>query len=136
MNLAAPLMLAHLRRENVENLPHSAVVEVAVTTPQPGGRAPVTSWTPTVTLPCRLSQASDAEREQLIAAQLTTQTAYIVAFEAGADVTRKNRLTVTGVTRTAAGDVAFAHVLQVIEVAPIDRAGEFLRRVIATKVSG
>jgi head-tail adaptor len=134
MQIASALSLAQLRAVNARNLPHSAVVAVAVTTPQPGGRGVVTSWTPTATLPCRLAQASSADREQLTGTQLTTETAYVVAFEAGADVQRKHRLTVTGVTTTPAGDVPFTHVLHVVQVLPIDRAGEFLRRVLATEV--
>src|SRR5262245_31079022 len=107
MHLAAPLMVAHLARENAENLPHSAAVESAVTNTTPGGRSQVTSWTQQpAPLPCRLSQASDADREQLIAAQLSIESSYVVVFEASANVQRKDRLTITGTTN----GVAFTHV--------------------------
>src|SRR5688572_12305820 len=117
MQIANPLMVAHLARENAENLPHLATIETAITSPTAGGRSVVTSWAPTANnVPCRLAQASDSDQEQLIAAQLTTQMAYTVAFKAGVNVQRKDRLTVTGTTQTPAGPVAFSHVLQVIEV--------------------
>lgn len=136
MNLAAPLMVSHLAREHAENLPHRAVIALAITTPAAAGRQAVTSWNPVASdVPCRLSQAGQAEREQLRADQIAGHLLYVVAFKAGTVLSTKHRLTITGTTTTPAGDVAFTHVLQVEQVSPPDRAGEFLRTVIASKAA-
>lgn len=131
MQLASRLTLAKFRQLNAANLPHTALVQVAVTTPAAGGRESVTSHTTLYTLACRLSLAGTAERERLVAGGIEAPTAYVVAFEAGVNIQLQHQLVVTGVTQTPLGDVAFSHTLQIVLIDPQDRAGEFLRKVVA-----
>src|SRR5678815_5761351 len=102
-----------MRRQNADNLPHEAAVQVSVTTPEPGGREPITSYTTLYTKPCRLSLASTSERELLVAAGIEAVTAYVVAFEAGTNIQLAHRLIVTGVTYTPLGEISFSHTIQV-----------------------
>lgn len=132
MQIAPPESLAIMRQMNQQNLEHRCTIADPVTTPVAGGRDVVTSHTPVASnVPCRLSLASAAEQEVLLAAGITAREVYIVAFAVGQAVTLKQRLTVTGNTHTDAGDVAFSKVLQVVKIDPFDRQGEFLRKVAA-----
>lgn len=131
MQIASRLTLAKFRQLNLDNLPHTALIQVAVTTPGAGGREEITSHTTLYEKPCRLSLAGTSERERLVAGGIAAQTAYVVAFEAGVNIQLEHRLMVTGVTITPLGEVAFAHTLQVVMIDPQDRAGEFLRKVVA-----
>lgn len=131
MQIASTLTLAKFRQLHRANLPHTALVQIPAKTPEPGGSEIITGHTTLYTLPCRLSLAGTSERERLVAGGIAAQTAYVVAFEAGSNIQLEHRLIVTGVTHTPLGEVAFSHTLQIVMIDPQDRAGEFLRKVVA-----